>query len=66
MNNIKFVWFVAIVCWLFLIMHIVLPFTGAVEREWDSMIIWTAMSTMWTNILVSRLKDKQKENDSNN
>ncbi len=60
--KIKMAWIITTVSWLMFIMHIVLPFTGIVKREWDSMIIWAALSTTWTTILVNELKEK-KDNE---
>ena len=51
--NIKIVKIITIISWLMFIMHIVLPFTGIVKREWDSMIVWAALSTIWTTNLVN-------------
>lgn len=60
--NIKIVKTITILSWLMFIMHIVLPFTGIVKREWDSMIIWAALSAIWTTNLVNELEEK-KNND---
>jgi hypothetical protein len=57
--KIKMVWFITITSWLMLIMHIVLPFTGVVKREWDSMVVWITLSTIWTLNLVETLKEKK-------
>ena len=60
--KIKIAWIITIVSWLMFIMYIILPFTGIVKREWDGMIVWAALSTTWTTILVNELKEK-KNND---
>jgi hypothetical protein len=61
--NIKIVWFITIVSWLFFIMHIVLPFTGVVDREWDSLCIWATLSIVWTTHLVDDLNKKNKKDN---
>ena len=60
--KIKIAWIITTVSWLMFIMYIILPFTGVIKREWDSMIVWAALSTTWTTILVNELKEK-KNND---
>jgi membrane protease YdiL (CAAX protease family) len=54
---------VTITSWLFLVLHIVLPFTGAITRNWVDTSLWTVLSIVWTTIWVDDLtKDNKKDN----
>jgi len=50
--NRKIVKAVTITSWLFLVLHIILPFTGVVTRDWGNISIWTILSIIWTTIWV--------------
>ena len=62
--NIKIVKTVTIISWLFLVLHIVLPFTGAITRNWVDTSLWTVLSIVWTTIWMDNLeKNNNKDND---
>jgi membrane protease YdiL (CAAX protease family) len=62
--NRKIVKTVTIISWLFTVLHIVLPFTGVITRDWENTSIWTTLSIIWTTIWIDDLeKDKNKDND---
>ena len=52
---------VTITSWLFLVLHIVLPFTGAITRNWVDTSLWTVLSIVWTTIWVD---DLTKDNNA--
>jgi hypothetical protein len=54
---------VTITNWLLLVLNIVLPFTGAITRNWVDTSLWTVLSIVWTTIWVDDLtKDNKKDN----
>jgi hypothetical protein len=61
--NIKVIKTVTIISWLFLVLHIVLPFTGVITRNWMDVSVWTILSITWTTMLIDNLeKNNNKDN----
>jgi hypothetical protein len=58
--KIKYTWFIVILSWTLFLYHIIMPFTGIVEREWGSMTVWAVLSIVWTSHLID---DKEKKED---
>ena len=56
--KIKYTWFIVILSWTLFLYHIIMPFTGIVEREWGSMTVWAVLSIVWTSHLID---DKEKK-----
>ena len=54
--NIKIVKTVTIISWLFLVLHIVLPFIGVITRNWMDTSLWTVLSIVWTTIWMDNLE----------
>jgi hypothetical protein len=56
--KIKFIWFIVILSWTLFLYHIIMPFTGIVEREWSQMTFWSVLSIVWTSILVDAKEEE--------
>ena len=63
--KIKFIWFIVILSWTLFLYHIIMPFTGIVEREWSQMSFWSVLSIVWTSILVDA-KEEETDKEENN
>lgn len=63
--KIKFIWLIAILSWTLFLYHIIMPFTGIVEREWSQMSFWSVLSIVWTSILVDA-KEEETDKEENN
>ena len=63
--KINFIWFIVILSWTLFLYHIIMPFTGIVEREWSQMSFWSVLSIVWTSILVDA-KEEETDKEENN
>ena len=62
--KIKYTWFIVILSWTLFLYHIIMPFTGIVEREWGSMTVWAVLSIVWTSHLIDDKEDFKKKNSA--
>jgi len=63
--KIKFIWFIVILSWTLFLYHIIMPFTGIVEREWSQMTFWAVLSIVWTTHLIDDKEDKEGDKKKN-
>ena len=63
--KIKFIWFIVILSWTLFLYHIIMPFTGIVEREWGSMTVWAVLSIVWTTHLIDDKEEKEGDKKTN-
>jgi hypothetical protein len=63
--KIKFIWFIVILSWTLFLYHIIMPFTGIVEREWSQITFWSVLSIVWTSILVDTKEEKEGDKKTN-
>ena len=63
--KIKFTRFIVILSWTLFLYHIIMPFTGIVEREWGSMTVWAVLSIVWTTHLIDDKEEKEDDEKKN-